>query len=50
MMSRVCRDAGRVNEEWWTDMDAVRGKVGLAEDQPEPSTSGKPAAKVGAFL
>ena len=49
MMSRVCRDAGRVNEEWWTDMDAVRSKVGLAEDQPEPSTSGKPAAKVGAF-
>ena len=25
------RDVNRVNEEWFADMDAVRGKVGLAE-------------------
>ena len=30
---RFCRDADRVNEEWWSDMDAVRRKVGLLDDE-----------------
>ena len=39
---RQCRDANRVNEEWFTDMDAVRSKVGLVDDPPgETSTSGQ---------
>ena len=35
-----CRDVNRVNEEWFADMDAVRGKVGLSEQ-----TDAEPAAR-----
>lgn len=35
------RDVNRVNEEWFSDMDGVRRKVGLMEEQPAASTSGK---------
>jgi hypothetical protein len=32
-----CRDANRVNEEWFTDMDKVRAAVGMVDEAPEPS-------------
>lgn len=38
-MSR--RDANRVNEEWFADEESVRRRVGLSEEVPEASTSGK---------
>ena len=38
---RALRDVNRVNEEWFSDMDAVRRKVGILEEQPVASTSGK---------
>lgn len=34
-----CRDANRVNEEWFSDMDAVRAAVGMVDEAPEPSGS-----------
>lgn len=44
----LCRDANRVNEEWFADEDSVRRKVGLLEDVPEASTSGKVSRRVSA--
>lgn len=38
---RKHRDANRVIEEWFADMDTVRRKVGLMDDPPEASTSGR---------
>ena len=42
----LCRDANRLNEEWFADEESVRSKVGLLDDAPVASTSGKvgPAA------
>lgn len=34
-----CRDANRVNEEWFTDMDKVRESVGMVDEAPEPPGS-----------
>lgn len=34
-----CRDANRVNEEWFTDMDKVRAAVGMVDEAPEPTGS-----------
>lgn len=31
-----CRDANRVNEEWFTDMEKVRAAVGMVDEAPEP--------------
>jgi hypothetical protein len=35
----ACRDANRVNEEWFTDMDKVRAAVGMVDEAPEPEGS-----------
>jgi len=35
----LCRDANRVNEEWFTDMDKVRAAVGMVDEAPEPPGS-----------
>ncbi|KAK9832545.1 hypothetical protein WJX81_007928 [Elliptochloris bilobata] len=44
---RQCKwDVNRVNEEWFTDMDAVRQKVGILEEQPVASTSGKETCQI----
>ncbi|WIA08252.1 hypothetical protein OEZ85_007696 [Tetradesmus obliquus] len=32
-------DANRVNEEWFSDMDAVRAAVGMVDEAPEPTGS-----------
>lgn len=40
-LHQFCRDANRVNEEWFTDEDSVRRTVGLLDEAPQPSTSGK---------
>ena len=44
----LCRDANRVNEEWFADEESVRSKVGLLDDAPVASTSGKVGPKVSA--
>ena len=36
-----CRDVNRVNEEWFTDMDGLREKVGLLDEQPSGSGRSK---------
>lgn len=46
---RARRDVNRVNEEWFSDMDAVRRKVGISEEQPVASTSGKVRGEAGAL-
>ena len=46
---RARRDVNRVNEEWFSDMDAVRRKVGISEEQPVASTSGKVPGEAGAL-
>lgn len=42
------RDVNRVNEEWFTDTDAMRRKVGILEEQPVASTSGKVRGRASA--
>ncbi len=32
----VYRDANRVNEEWFSDMDAVRAAVGMVDEAADP--------------
>ncbi|BDA49808.1 probable E3 ubiquitin-protein ligase ARI7 [Coccomyxa sp. Obi] len=39
-------DANRVNEEWFADEGSVRRKVGLLEDAPVASTSGKTTCQI----
>ena len=45
LLPQVClgasRDAARLQEEWFTDMDAVRDKAGLMERIQPASSSGK---------
>jgi hypothetical protein len=33
----LCRDAGRLEEDWFNDQDKVREKVGLIEEKPATS-------------
>ncbi|KAK9905069.1 hypothetical protein WJX75_009180 [Coccomyxa subellipsoidea] len=39
-------DANRVNEEWFADEESVRRRVGLSEEVPEASTSGKATCRI----
>jgi len=34
-----CRDANRVNEEWFADMEGVKAAVGMMDEQPDPPGS-----------
>jgi hypothetical protein len=34
-----CRDANRVNEEWFADMEGVKAAVGMFDEQPDPPGS-----------
>lgn len=36
-----CRDVNRVNEEWFTDTNSLREKVGLLDEQPSGSSRRK---------
>ena len=40
-----CRDVNRVKEEWFTDMDSLKDKIGLVEALPPPESASKPRSR-----
>jgi hypothetical protein len=46
----LARDVSRVTDEWFADMDRVRGSVGMRDPEPAPSTSEvRPACRARGF-